>query len=137
MIIPPPPSRGKGLGKVQLTMIDILHNYFEELTKPLESLKIKNVHENIWNVDEIAINLDHNPPKILAKPGITLFIRTAGRSSNTTLIASGSALGETIPPYIIFIGDRLSKENAVWAFQEHSTELLQVDGQIPQHFWIF
>ena len=89
---------------------DLLHNYFEELTQTLESLQIKNVPENIWNVDETAINLDHNPPKILAKSGTTLFIMTAGRSSNTTLIASGSALGETIPPCIIFKGDRLSKE---------------------------
>ena len=89
---------------------DVLHNYFEELTKILESLQIKNVPENIWNVDETVINMDHNPPKILAKSRTTPFIMTAGRSSNTTLIASGSALGEPIPPYIIFKGDRLSKE---------------------------
>jgi glycine/serine hydroxymethyltransferase len=60
-------------------------------------------------VDETGISIDHNPPKILAKVGSNPHC-ASGKSATTTVIAAVSALGETIPPYVIFKGGCLSKE---------------------------
>ena len=54
--------------------------------------------------------MDHNPPKVLARAGSNPHCVTSGKSATTTVIAAVSALGETIPPFVIFKGDRLSKD---------------------------
>ncbi|XP_033725380.1 uncharacterized protein LOC117315340 [Pecten maximus] len=89
---------------------DILCTYFAELKLILDKYQIMNKAEQIWNVDESGISLDHTPPKVLARAGTNPYAVTQGKSANTTLIAAGSAIGETTPPYIIFKGERLSKE---------------------------
>ncbi|XP_033728930.1 uncharacterized protein LOC117318038 [Pecten maximus] len=89
---------------------DMLCTYFAELKLILDKYQIMNKAEQIWNVDESGISLDHTPPKVLARAGTNPYAVTQGESANTTLIAAGSAIGETIPPYIIFKGERLSKE---------------------------
>ena len=90
--------------------LEMLNDYFEELEKTLDKYEIKNKPQHIWNVDETGISLDHNPPKILAKAGSNPHCVTSGKSATTTVIAAVSALGETIPPYVIFKGERISKE---------------------------
>ena len=89
---------------------ETLSAYFEELGNVLDKYDIKNKPQFIWNVDETGISLDHNPPKILARAGTNPHCVTSGRSATTTVIAAVSALGETIPPFVIFKGDRLSKD---------------------------
>ena len=85
-------------------------NYFQELESILDKYQLKNRPELIWNVDETGITPDHTPPKIVASKGEKPYIITAGRSATTTVIAAGNALGETIPPYIIYKGQRLTEE---------------------------
>ena len=89
---------------------EVLHSYFDELGRTLDEYDIKNKPQYIWNVDETGVSLDHNPPKILAKAGSNPHSVTSGKSATTTVIAAVSALGETIPPFIIFKGERMSKE---------------------------
>ena len=84
-------------------------NYFQELDIILTKYNLKNKPEQIWNIDETGITLDHNPPKIVATKGERPFVVTAGHSDNTTVIVAGSALGETIPPYVIYKGQRLTE----------------------------
>ena len=73
---------------------------------------LKNKPEQICNIGETGITLDHNPPKIVATKGERPFVVTAGHSDNTTEIVAGSALGETIPPYVIYKGQRLTENKA-------------------------
>ena len=82
---------------------------FNQLENTLQKHDLLNKPTQIWNVDESGISLDHNPPKVLAAKGSSVFSITSGRSSTTTVISAGSALGETIPPYIIYKGQRLNK----------------------------
>jgi hypothetical protein len=64
----------------------------------------------VWNVDESGISLDHTPPKVLSRCGYQPYSVTSGRSSTTTLVAAVSALGQTLPPYMIYKGQRLTEE---------------------------
>ena len=89
---------------------ETLNRYFAELEITMTKYGVKDKAANIWNVDETGISLDHNPPKVLARSGTSPHSITSGRSANTTAIAAVGALGQTIPPYVIFKGERISKE---------------------------
>ena len=43
--------------------------HFQELDIILTKYNLKNKPEQIWNIDETGITLDHNPPKIVATKG--------------------------------------------------------------------
>jgi hypothetical protein len=89
---------------------EMLAGHFDELSVTLDKYDIKDKPKFIWNVDETGISVDHNSPKILAKVGSNPHCVTSGKSATTTVMAAVSALGETIPPYVIFKAERLSKE---------------------------
>ena len=76
----------------------------------MTDLKIKDVPGHIWNVDETGISLDHTPPRVLTHVLQKPHCITVGHSPTTTLIAAVSALGDTLPPYIIFKGERANEE---------------------------
>ena len=98
------------ISRVKSTNEVNMKNYFIELEKILTKYDLKNKPEQIWKIDETGISLDHNPPKIVAAKGERPYVVTAGHSANTTVIAAGNALGETIPPYVIYKGQRLTEE---------------------------
>lgn len=87
-----------------------ISTYFTELKQILDTYNLLNQPAKIWNVDETGISLDHTPPKVLSMRGCQPFSVTSGRSSTTTLIAAASALGQTIPSYVIYKGQRLTHE---------------------------
>ena len=89
---------------------ETLKGYFDALGEVLDKYDIKNKPQFIWNVDETGISLDHNPPKILARAGSNPHCITSGKSATTTVIAAVSGLGETLPPFVIFKGERLSSD---------------------------
>ncbi|CAG2215069.1 unnamed protein product [Mytilus edulis] len=84
--------------------------YFAEPGTILNKYSLINKPAQTWNIDETGISLDHSPQKVLSRRGCDAFSVTSGRSSTTTLVAAVSALGETIPPYIIYKGQRLTQE---------------------------
>ncbi|KAH3873371.1 hypothetical protein DPMN_036605 [Dreissena polymorpha] len=108
----------------------MLKNYFTDLKLTLDKHDIKNKPKHICNVDETGVSLDHNPPKILAKVGRNPHCITSSKSATTTIVVAVSALGETIPPFIIFKGSVYAlKSNAMW-FPEQCTDLQLLGGQI-------
>ena len=76
----------------------------------LDKYDLMNKPQFIWNVDGTGISLDHNPPKLLARSGTNPYWVASGKSATTTVIADVSALGETIPPFVIFKGLRRSRD---------------------------
>jgi hypothetical protein len=88
----------------------IVTSYFTELKQVLERYNLMNQSGKVWNVDESGISLDHTPPKVLSRCGYQPYSVTSGRSSTTTLVAAVSALGQTLPPYMIYKGQRLTEE---------------------------
>ncbi|KAJ8300614.1 hypothetical protein KUTeg_022133 [Tegillarca granosa] len=104
-----------------------LANYFIELGAILDKYGLKNKPDAMWNVDETGISLDHTPPKKVAscqKP----FVVTAGKVGLTTTIVAGSALGETIPPYIIYKGQRLTQNIMSGCLPRSKTSPLKLDA---------
>ncbi|XP_046550978.1 MFS-type transporter clz9-like isoform X1 [Haliotis rubra] len=89
---------------------ETLRLYFSELTKLLAKYDLVDKPAHIWHVDESGISLDHNPPEVVARKGTMPHMVTAGHSPTTTVIAAVSAVGDTIPPYMIYKGKRLSKQ---------------------------
>ncbi|XP_045213286.2 uncharacterized protein LOC123564072 [Mercenaria mercenaria] len=63
----------------------------------------------IYNFDEKGIQTEHRPPKVLSV-GETVPAISSARSSITTLLGCGNALGTQIPPYFIFKGQRMYDE---------------------------
>ena len=84
---------------------EIINNYFRDLELILEEVGLKDIPAKIWALDETGISLDHNSPEVLASASERAFSVTAGKSPTTTLISAVSALGQTLPPYIIFKGN--------------------------------
>ena len=76
----------------------------------MTDLDVKTKPDNIWNVDETSIALEHSPPKVIASRHYRPAVIAAGRGPNTTMFGCGSAKGKTIPPYIVFKGARVTAE---------------------------
>ena len=76
----------------------------------MTDLDVKTKPDNIWNVDETSIALEHSPPKVIASRHYRPAVIAAGRGPNTTMFGCGSAKGQTIPPYIVFKGARITAE---------------------------
>ena len=62
--------------------------------------------QNIYNVDESGVLTEHSPPKTVCSTNTKPQNITSTRSSNVTIIAAGNALGNSVPPYYIFPGQR-------------------------------
>ena len=59
--------------------------------------------EQIYNVDESGMPLDHHPPKVVSqKEQKKVRSRTSGNKSQITVIACVSATGHALPPFVIF-----------------------------------
>lgn len=76
--------------------------FFDNLQKVIE--KHNFTPENIYNLDETGISTVHNPRKVLAPKKIKQLGKfTSGeRGVNNTLIACINAVGNSVPPLIIF-----------------------------------
>ena len=88
---------------------EVVSRYYENLGTVLDTTDLLNKPAGIWNVDETGLTLDHKPPKVLGKAGQDPACITASKSATTTVIAAGSAVGEILPPYIIYKGKRLTE----------------------------
>jgi hypothetical protein len=98
------------LSRVKGSHADNIKGYFEELESVLLKYDLLNKPGCLWNVDETGITLDFPPPKIISGKDDKPFIVSSPKQATTTVIAAGSALGETIPPYVIYKGQRLMSE---------------------------
>ena len=88
---------------------EIVDNYFKDLETALKEANLFNMPANIWNIDETGVCLDHTPSKVLCHRHQQTYSITAGKSPITTLIACVSAIGDKVPPYIIFKGERCTE----------------------------
>ena len=85
---------------------DTLDKYYKELGTILTKHNLRDKPQNIYNVDESGVSTEHSPPKIVCTTNTKPQNITSTRSSNVTVIAAGNALGNSVPPYYIFPGQR-------------------------------
>ncbi|CAH2089142.1 unnamed protein product [Euphydryas editha] len=79
--------------------INLFFDKYKELL-----LKYNFTSERIYNVDESGISTVHTPMKVLASKGAKQVgnITSAERGNNVTIIACVNALGNSVPPCMIF-----------------------------------
>ncbi|XP_063241735.1 uncharacterized protein LOC134541920 [Bacillus rossius redtenbacheri] len=92
----------------------IVNDYFRTLKDVMTKLDIAHMPERIYNVDEKGCRLSlHRQPFVLAKTGSRrVHFRGKEHGENVTIVSCGNALGNVIPPMILFKGQRLKPE---WA----------------------
>ena len=79
-----------------------IDKYFRELSNILIQNNLHDKPERILNIDETGVNSEHSPPKVVCDEDINQQSITSQRSSTTTIIVGGSAVGNYIPSYYIF-----------------------------------
>ncbi len=84
--------------------------YFEELGRILDKYGLKGKPQNIYNVDEKGIQQNFKPTHIVSSSSHVPSIVTSERSSTTTILGCGNALGHQVPPYFVFAGARMRDE---------------------------
>jgi hypothetical protein len=90
-----------------------LSNYFNLLEKYLKKVASP---AQIYNMDESGIPLDPRPPNILTKRGQKkVRYRVSGKKEQITVIGCVNAIGNSVPPMIIFEGKYL---NHLWTRHE-------------------
>lgn len=90
-----------------------LANYFNLLEKYLEKVGSP---AQIYNMDEGGIPLDPRPPNIVTRRGQKkVRYRVSGKKEQITVIGCVNAIGNSIPPMIIFEGKYL---NHLWTRHE-------------------
>ena len=64
-----------------------------------------------YNMDESGMPLDHKQPKVVTKKGMKkVYGPASGNKSQITIVACGNAAGTTLPPMVIFRGEKLNPE---------------------------
>jgi len=86
--------------------------YFNELEKAMDEIRVKDIAQNIWMLNETEVFLEdgNSSFQILnTKKDKINFVETE-QSPSVTLINAISAVGETLPAYFLFKGQRASAE---------------------------
>ena len=105
--------RGDPTANVRMDCLneEIMEDYFIMLKKTLVENDLMDKPEQIYNVDESGMPLDHRPPKIVSQKGQKkIRSRTSGNKSQITVIACVSATGHALPPFVIFDTKGLNRE---------------------------
>ena len=80
-----------------------LDNYFVTLKSILVDNDLMNKPGQIFNVDESGMPLEHRSPKVVAKKGQKkVRYCTSGNKSQVTVVGCINAIGQALPPFIIF-----------------------------------
>ena len=85
-----------------------MSNYFRELKDILDKHQLLDKPEHNYNVDE---TLDHRAPRIIAKKGQKkVRYATSGNKSQATVVGCINAVGQALPPFVIFDAKNLNME---------------------------
>lgn len=90
----------------------IVKDHFNKLHNVLRELDIESKPERIYNIDEKGCRLTlHHQQQVLAKKGSkNVHVVAPEHAENVTIVACGNAIGQVIPPMIIFKGQRLNQD---------------------------
>ena len=80
-----------------------INHYFDLLKEVLDEYKLMNCPGQIYNVDETGLAYEHRPQKLVTLKGQQkVRCRTANNKSQITVVACVNAIGQAIPPYVIY-----------------------------------
>ena len=85
---------------------ETIDQYFSLLKNVLDE---HNLAARIYNVDETGMPLDFKTPNIVAKTGSKkVCYRQSGKKGQVTIVACVSAVGQALPPLVIFNAKNLN-----------------------------
>lgn len=90
----------------------IVDDYFHKLGETIKKLKLFDKPGNIYNMDEKGCRLTiHKQQIVLAKKGAKRVHLTAPEhGENVSIVGCGNALGQSVPPFVLFKGKRFKPE---------------------------
>ncbi|KAJ8949484.1 hypothetical protein NQ318_005951 [Aromia moschata] len=102
------PARAQKLNKT------IVGDYFKKVEQIINELDIKSNPQNLFNMDEKWCRLTiHHQQSVLAQKGTKhVHLVSPEHAENVTIVGCCNAIGNSIPPMIIFKGKRLKPELA-------------------------
>ncbi|CAC5421207.1 unnamed protein product [Mytilus coruscus] len=65
----------------------------------------------IYNVDEKGVTINHNPSKVVSGVETSSQEVTSGKGDTVTILGCGNAIGNALPPYFVFPGQRMNDHN--------------------------
>ncbi|CAB3251132.1 unnamed protein product [Arctia plantaginis] len=85
-----------------------IYGYFNLLKKVLVELDIENKPGRIWNLDESSLSIDPSKSRVVGEKGqsSSRVTSTSGKE-NTTFVLACNAMGQRVPPLIIFKGKNM------------------------------
>ena len=90
---------------------EALDNYFILLKKLLDDNDLLDKPGQIYNVDESSIPLDHRSPHVVTTKGQKkVRYATSGNKSQITVVGCINAIGQALPPFVIFNTKNLNIE---------------------------
>lgn len=100
------PARAQKMNK------PIVADYFQKLGQVLDELNLKNKPQCIYNMDEKGCRLTiHHQQTVLALRGSKrIHLIAPEHAENVTVVGCANAIGNAIPPMVIFKGKRLKPE---------------------------
>ncbi|XP_050304697.1 uncharacterized protein LOC126742166 [Anthonomus grandis grandis] len=100
------------MARAQKMNMPIVDDYFHKLRETIEKLKLFDKPGNIYNMDEKGCRLTiHKQPIVLARKGAKRVHLTAPEhGENVSIVGCGNALGQSVPPFVLFKGQRLKPE---------------------------
>ena len=87
-----------------------IKQYFTELEKALKKYDLMDQPQLIYNMDEKGLTINHTPPRVVAGVEVSPQEVTSGKGQTITLLGCGNAIGQAIPPYLIFPGKRMNDD---------------------------
>jgi hypothetical protein len=89
---------------------EAVENYFTNLVEVMDKYNLQSKPHLNYNVDETGIQPDQRPPNVIATPGSKPLSVTSHRSTTATSIGCANAIGNAIPPFLIFKGKRFNED---------------------------
>ena len=91
--------------RLQCTTMEVIDEYYDLLETVLTEHELFDKPGQIYNVDETGVSLDPPKQKVCAKRDQKKVRQIgSGNRSNITVVASVSATGHILPPFVIFEG---------------------------------
>jgi len=92
--------------RARATSEPIIDQYFHDLKSVMDLYDLHSRPENIWNIDETGLMMEHTPSLVVCGSHTKPQAVTSHRGKTVTIIAAGNAVGSRLPPYFVFPGKR-------------------------------
>ncbi len=116
--------RGDSTAHVRMDSVnkEAIEGYFDLLEDTLKEHNLMNSPGQLYNMDESGMPLDHRCPNVVVRRGEKkVRYRVSGKKEQITILGCANALGQTVPPMVIFEGKYL---NYQWT-----------DGEVPGTYY--